>query len=148
MELIYSKIEPNRLLHIVHRVDEFYKMKDGFRRDVIGETEFLQLGAMILHKDKTFKAHKHIHKDGEDRVMTQESWVVIKGSVQCKFYDVDDTLLKTPILYTGDCSVTLDGGHTYLSLEDDTLVYEYKTGPYKGQKNDKIFLDEINNGDL
>jgi hypothetical protein len=30
-----------------------------------------------------------------------------------------------------------------LTLEDGTLVYEYKTGPYKGQENDKVFLDEI-----
>jgi len=46
-------------------------------------------------------------------------------------------------LDVGDCSVTLGGGHTYLILEDDTLVYEYKTGPYKGIENDKIFLDEV-----
>ena len=41
--------------------------------------------------------------------------------------------------------MTLGGGHTYLILEDDTLVYEYKTDLYKGQKNDKIFLDEEGN---
>ena len=28
-------------------------------------------------------------------------------------------------------------------LKDDTLVYEYKTGPYKGQKFDKELLSEI-----
>jgi hypothetical protein len=27
----------------------------------------------------------------------------------------------------------LYGGHTYQILEDDTIVYEYKTGPYEGQ---------------
>ena len=42
----------------------------------------------------------------------------------------------------GDASFTLEGGHTYEILEDDTLVYEYKTGPYEGQKLDKTFLDE------
>jgi hypothetical protein len=25
---------------------------------------------------------------------------------------------------------------------DNTLVYEYKTGPYEGQKNDKVFLED------
>jgi hypothetical protein len=25
-------------------------------------------------------------------------------------------------------------------LEDNTLVYEYKTGPYEGQEFDKIFI--------
>ena len=38
--------------------------------------------------------------------------------------------------------MTFQGGHTYEILEDDTIVYEYKTGPYKGQENDKVFIDE------
>ena len=28
------------------------------------------------------------------------------------------------------------------NLEEDTFVYEFKTGPYKGQKFDKEFLNE------
>ena len=31
---------------------------------------------------------------------------------------------------------------TFQILEDDTLVYEYKTGPYKGIENDKEFLND------
>ena len=49
------------------------------------------------------------------------------------------TLLETHILNAGDSSFTLEGGHTYEILEDDTLVYEYKTGPYEGQEKDKVF---------
>ena len=45
----------------------------------------------------------------------------------------------------GDCSMTFEGGHTYTILEDDTVVYEYKTGPYQGQKMDKVFLDDDKN---
>ena len=30
----------------------------------------------------------------------------------------------------------------YIILEDDTIVYEYKTGPYEGQEMDKVFLEE------
>jgi len=56
--------------------------------------------------------------------------------------DTDGITLAKPILNMGSCSVTLGGGHTYVILEDDTLVYEYKTGPYKGSKDDKVFLDD------
>ena len=76
-------------------------------------------------------------KDSCPRIMGSN-----KGSVKCSFYDTDGTILKEPILNVGDCSITLAGGHTYSILEDDTLVYEYKTGPYKGSENDKIFIDE------
>ena len=142
MELIYSKIEPDKLLHIVHRVESFFGIEEGHRRDIVGPKEFIQLSSMNLKEGHTFKPHQHIWKDGEDKVIAQESWVVINGSVECHFYDTDGTLLKKPILHRGDCSVTLGGGHTYLILEDDTLVYEYKTGPYKGPKDDKVFLDD------
>jgi hypothetical protein len=64
-----------------------------------------------------------------------------KGSVKCIFYDIDD-IIATPILKAGDASFTLYGGHTYQILEDDTIVYEYKTGPYEGQKLDKVFLNK------
>tara|TARA_Y100000593_G_scaffold94543_1_gene194159 strand:+ start:2070 stop:2501 length:432 start_codon:yes stop_codon:yes gene_type:complete len=142
MKKIYSKKEPDKLLHIIHRVDEFYTIEDGHRRDVVGADEFIQLSALNMNDGHTFKPHKHIWKSGEEKCIAQESWVVIKGSVECIFYDLDDTILETPILYSGDCSVTLGGGHTYKILEDDTLVYEYKTGPYKGIENDKEFLDD------
>ena len=74
-------------------------------------------------------------------MIAQESWVVIKGAVIVKMYDLDDALIATPILKAGDCSMTFQGGHTYEILEDDTIVYEYKTGPYKGQENDKEFIN-------
>ena len=141
MELIYSKLNPDRLLHIIYRERDFYDIK-GHRLDIVGPDEFLQLSSMNMKKGHTFKPHQHIWRDGEEKTIAQESWVVIKGSVECHLYDTDSTVLMKPILYGGDCSVTLGGGHTYLILEDDTLVYEYKTGPYKGIENDKVMYDE------
>jgi len=143
MKLIFSKIETDRLLHIIYKVEDFKNIIKGNRKDIINEKEFLQLSALKMKEGQTFRPHKHIWKKGEDKVITQESWVVIKGSVKCSFYDLNNNLLFEPILNVGDCSVTLAGGHTYSILEDDTLVYEYKTGPYKGQDEDKAFIDEV-----
>jgi len=46
------------------------------------------------------------------------------------------------VLYVGDASFTLGGGHNYLILEEGTIVYEYKTGPYEGQLMDKVFIND------
>tara|TARA_Y100000590_G_scaffold225827_1_gene255242 strand:+ start:872 stop:1303 length:432 start_codon:yes stop_codon:yes gene_type:complete len=143
MEKIFSILESNKLLHIIYRVNDFNDIQQTHRKDIVDSKEFIQLSALKMKEGQTFKPHQHIWKDGEKKVIAQESWVVIKGSVKCSFYDTDGTILKQPVLNAGDCSITLAGGHTYSILEDDTLVYEYKTGPYKGQENDKIFLDEI-----
>ena len=144
MKFLYSKVEPNKLLHIIHKVDEFYTIEDGHRRDIVGDDSFIQLSSMNMEKGHTFRPHQHIWKSGEKEVIAQESWVVIKGSVKCLLFDIDDTLIAETILEAGDASFTLYGGHTYEILEDDTLVYEYKTGPYEGQKNDKVFINDIN----
>jgi hypothetical protein len=137
MEKIYSKVD-GRLLHVVNRISNFKN-----RTDVIPEDNFLQCAILKMEKGKTFPPHKHITKNRHyPEQIAQESWVVIKGSVKCILYDLDDTIISEPVLYPGDASFTLFGGHTYKILEDDTLVYEYKTGPYEGQELDKMFIHE------
>jgi hypothetical protein len=137
MEKIYSKIDPDKLLHIVVRKEDILPG----RQDIVSEEHFIQCSILNMPKDKTFKPHKHIWKERTRNVIAQESWIVIRGRVQCTFYDLDDTIIATPVLEVGDASFTLEGGHNYLILEDDTLVYEYKTGPYEGQALDKTFID-------
>ncbi len=136
MEKIYSNINQAKLLHIVVRKSD---LKSG-RTDVVPEDNFIQCAILNMENGKTFKPHKHIWKERNQNVIAQESWIVIQGKVKCIFYDIDDQIIATPILNPGDSSFTLEGGHTYEILEDDTLVYEYKTGPYEGQKLDKEFL--------
>jgi len=139
MTKIYSNIVKGKLLHVVKRLSDV-ENQATFREDIIPAENFIQCSSLKLDKGKTFKPHKHIFKDGEERAIAQESWVVIRGSVKCTFYDIDDTILFEPVLKAGDVSFTLFGGHTYTILEDDTIVYEYKTGPYLGQELDKKFI--------
>jgi hypothetical protein len=136
MEKIYSKVEPEKLLHVINRLDEI-----NGRTELIPENNFIQCATLKMEKNKTFPPHKHIIKDRHyPNQIAQESWVVIKGSVKCILYDINDEVIATPILYPGDASFTLYGGHTYEILEDNTIVYEYKTGPYEGQSLDKKFI--------
>ena len=127
----------NSLCHLVIRLNEL----NTPREDVIPESEFLQLALLKMEKGKTFKPHYHIHKDiNYKTAIAQESWVVLKGKVKVTFYDIDNTIIEEPVLEAGDASVTLKGGHNFLILEDDTVVYEYKTGPYYGVEVDKNFI--------
>jgi cupin fold WbuC family metalloprotein len=137
MEKIYSKTHPDKLLHIIVRKQDAI---DG-RIDLIPSSNFIQCSIMKMENNKTFRPHKHIWKPRKREVIAQESWLVIQGKVKCHFYDLDDTLIKEPILEPGDASFTLEGGHNYTILEENTLVYEYKTGPYEGQELDKTFID-------
>lgn len=136
MEKIYSKVN-NRLLHFINRKSEI----NSNRNNLVDDNQFLQCSTMKLNKGTTFKPHKHFHREiFHKEYIPQESWLIIDGSVKCFFFDVDNSLIETKILYSGDASFTLEGGHTYEILEDNTLVYEYKTGPYLGIELDKIII--------
>jgi cupin fold WbuC family metalloprotein len=138
IERIYSKNNPEKLLHLVCRSSQ---IKDP-RIDVVDDDNFLQLAILNYEKGKTFKPHKHIYKSVGTQAIAQESWVVLRGKVKAIFYDEDDEILQEEILNEGDLSITLFGGHNYEILEEKTLVLEYKTGPYYGQSLDKVFIDD------
>jgi len=137
MQKIYSKVD-GRLLHIIWRFADF---KEG-RQEVVPSGNFIQCSAIWMpDAGHTFKPHHHIERFKiEWAKIAQESWVVLFGSVKVAFYDIDQTIIAQETLYQFDASFTLYGGHTYEALRPDTIVYEYKTGPYEGRKKDKRFI--------
>lgn len=135
---IYSKIQEGLLLHIVFKLEDF---KEG-RQDLIESENFIQCAALSFDKMKTFRPHRHKVKPGNHNdIIAQESWVIIKGRVLCTFYDIDDVLLEQIDLRAGDASFTLYGGHAYTVLSSNAKILEFKTGPYYGQSEDKVFID-------
>ncbi len=136
IENYFSKIKKELLLHqSVHIIDP---TKPG-RENISPEKESLQAAYLNLKKDQTFRAHKHIYHNRE-MPMAQESWIVISGSIEVTYYDINDEILSTTILKKGECTITYRGGHNYKSLEENSNVYELKTGPYLGQVYDKVFI--------
>lgn len=132
---IYSKVEKDLILHIINKKNEITHN----RVDLCNNQEYLQVACFKMDNNKTFRPHKHI-KCERTTDITQESWIVVKGKVKAILYDIDDTIIHEEILEQGDCSITFRGGHNYLCMEDDSIVYEYKTGPYLGQEKDKAFI--------
>ena len=132
---IYSKVDPSKLLHFVHTTRDF-----GERVDLVEPSQILQLSSQRIPAESSFRAHKHLSKQVQiPAIKAQESWVVVSGKVRVSFFDLNDSLISTFDLGPGDASVTLEGGHSYKALEE-SLVYEFKTGPYLGVDLDKSFI--------
>lgn len=137
IENIYSKIESNLVLHMIHKPETSLG-----RIDLVNSDNFIQCSSLVMQKGKTFNPHRHIVKERHfNHFVAQESWVVIRGKVRCIFYDLDNSVLCERVICSGEASFTLHGGHNYEILEDDTFVYEYKTGPYEGVELDKVFIE-------
>lgn len=136
MTEIYSRIEPDKLLHFIIRDSDI----NVERYDAICEKERLQLAVLNMKEGKTFKAHKHKYNTITTESPAMEIWVCTKGAVQCTYYDTDGSFLAVALMQPGDLTCTIEGGHNYESMEEGTRVMEIKSGPYFGQEHDKEFL--------
>lgn len=132
----FSKIDPTKLLYSIVRRGDI----TSYRTDASPDTEYLQLSARSIANNVTIRAHKHIPFLRETNI-TQEAWIILQGSVEGCFYDLDDRLIERVIFNQGDSVVLFRGGHKLTTLKEDTILYEIKTGPYYGQEADKQHIE-------
>jgi hypothetical protein len=135
MEKYYSAID-GQLNHIILTLSDLSELSSN-RVNVCPDESFLQLG-LIKSGPRSYAPHFHLdHQTPRQIIRAQESWVVMRGSVEVTLYDKDDSVQATKTLNQGDVTLTLYGGHGYKILEEGTLVYEFKSGPYEGIEIDK-----------
>lgn len=137
MKKIFSKVQPDLLLHIVLH-DDF---TPGSRENIGAPEEALQVSTICAVPETSYRAHKHLWKDSPNRHITQETWIIVAGEVKATYYDIDGAEINSVTLGAGDCSITYRGGHAYSILPGKIArIYEVKSGPYHGQAADKEFL--------
>ena len=131
MKKLFSKVDGRIICSFIlkNQINEY-------RTDLSDENELLQGSARILKKDIYVKPHKHLPVKRET-LGTQESWVVIEGKVLATLYDLDDSKLEEIELKAGSCMIFYRGGHSLKVIDDNTIFYEFKNGPYLGYDNDK-----------
>ena len=127
-----------KLCHIVVRKKDIISE----RSNLISPKNFIQVASLKLLKNKAFAPHQHIVKKAKHKkYIAQEAWVVISGCIEVSYYDIGGNFITKEKLYPGDCSITLFGGHSYKCIKNNTIVYEFKTGPYLGQSKDKFYYE-------
>ena len=134
MEKIYSKKNPKKILHIIVR----YKKILG-RNFISNPSDILQVSPQKFNKlGKICEPHIHLKKKHVlKNSITQEMWVIIKGKIKIRYYDTNKNYICYKILKSGDCSLTLSGGHYFENLQKNSVAYEIKSGPYNGRLIDK-----------
>jgi cupin fold WbuC family metalloprotein len=131
MKSIYSKLDSTLICNYIHKDDI-----TEYRTDLSPENEILQGCARILKQDIFIPPHKHKPLE-RATIGTQESWIILDGKVLAKIYDLDNTILTEIELTSGSCIIFFNGGHALTVLENNTLFYEFKNGPYYGYDTDK-----------
>ncbi len=135
---VYSKINPGQLLHCIINTLE---CSTG-RIDISPSDKFLQASVMTLPKDKHIPPHIHLsrHYSSSGPIITQESWVIMKGKIRIRLFDINNLFLIEEELTGGSLLVTFNGGHSLQCIEDGTIMLEFKNGPYLG-RDFEVFSD-------
>ena len=116
----------------------FFRFNNNITRvNLTPEKEYLQASIIKFKKKLTIKSHNHLkHPVVKNKRPIQESWILIKGKAKIFYFDTNKKLLKTLTMKPGDISISFGGGHRLDVEKVNTIIYEYKTGPYKGSKKD------------
>ena len=132
MNKIYSRVNSEKLICTIVSLEEI----TNYRTDMSPESEYLQVSARRLSKNIHVKPHKHKPVERITQI-TQEAWFIHRGKIKAEIYDIDKTFVDEFIITDGGCIVLYNGGHSLTSIEENTIFYEIKTGPYFGYENDK-----------
>ena len=129
---IYSKTEPDRLLHLILDTHEPF----ASRLDLCEAGQWLQVS--VLHLPPAKKVSPHIHQPRSRQPpggpgITQECWIVLRGEIKIRLFDLDQTLLHQQTLSSGHLLMTFYGGHALECEANGALMIECKNGPYQGR---------------
>ena len=131
--IVYSKVNHEKPLYSVVRIDTV----NDQRKDATPCTEYLQFASKKVSKGMSWPRHKHLPLE-RNTIGTQEAWIVMSVKIRASLYDIDETLCEELILNEGDVVIVYNAGHSLDVLEDNTILYEFKNGPYYGRDKDKV----------
>lgn len=101
------------------------------------ENDPIQVGVWNHSKNTVLQPHIHnIYEKLTDR--TSEVLIVSRGSIHADIYGYSENLVAEFTIEEGDILICLAGGHGYQILEENTLVFEIKNGPYPGPEVDRV----------
>lgn len=130
-----KRIERDGKLYAIY--DSFSALERGVKW--YGQnSDGIQVASMFYDRGKVVKPHLHKFRPRSSDY-TQECVIVIKGKMEFSFYDQGKVFLDKVILNSGDLIVGFQGYHGMEVLEDGTIYFEIKNGPFTGL--DKEFMD-------
>ena len=92
----------------------------------------------VLKLPAAKKVNPHIHQPRQSNAsagsgITQECWIVLRGELKIRLFDLDHAPLHQQALSQGHMLVTFYGGHALESGSAGALMIECKNGPYLGR---------------
>mgnify|MGYP006079828175 CR=1 FL=1 len=119
------------LLAVIIKFSDIDKDKDF----VTENNEDFQVASFNLKGGESIL--NHYHPEQERKIFsTCEMITLIEGKIRINIFDLEQNLIKSEILTSGDSVALLRGGHG-IEIIDNSKFIESKQGPYV-EKSDKV----------
>jgi len=108
------------------------------------KVEPIQASRMCYNGGKMFDTHKHKMRPRLSNY-TQECFIIHKGKIRIEIYSEESSMdslnnIGTIEAKAGDIVILYKGYHGLIVLEDNSIFYEIKNGPFTNVKEDKEYL--------
>ncbi|QDL56079.1 hypothetical protein [Rhodoferax aquaticus] len=127
----FSKHNSEAVLHVIADVNQV----DEVRQDLTSPDQLLQASIIRLVNGKQVGPHAHELRTTHMTipVRTQECWFVFRGCIEVQLFDEDQGFMGKYELHAGQLLITFAGGHALNCVKADTVLLEFKNGPYLGR---------------
>ena len=109
------------------------------RTNLTEPSQIIQASLINMTRFQSVPRHEHLPIE-RYTTGTGEGWLVLNGSVEAEIFDIDQTSLGKYILKKFDMILMFNGGHSLYATKKNSVIFEFKNGPFKGSDSDKIYF--------
>jgi hypothetical protein len=101
--------------------------------------QIIQASLINMSRFDSVPNHRHLPIE-RYTTGTGEGWLVLNGSFEAEIFDIDQTSLGKYLLKKFDMILMFNGGHSLHATKKNSILFEFKNGPFKGSDSDKIYF--------
>ena len=131
---VNSKIHTNLNLCNLVFYGKFYN-----RTNLTEPSQIIQTSLINMTRFQSVPRHEHLPIE-RYTTGTGEGWLVLNGSFEVEIFDIDQTSLGRYLLKKFDVILMFNGGHSLYATKKNSVIFEFKNGPFKGSDSDKIYF--------
>jgi hypothetical protein len=109
------------------------------RTNLTEPSQILQASLIKMTRFQSVPRHEHLSIE-RYTTGTGEGWLVLNGSFEAEIFDIDQTSLGKYLLKKFDMILMFNGGHSLYATKKNSVLFEFKNGPFKGSDSDKIYF--------
>lgn len=109
------------------------------RTNLTDPDKIIQSSLIKMIKFQSVPKHEHLPIERHTKG-TGEGWLILQGSFEVEIFDIDRVSIGKYFLKKFDMLIMFNGGHALRATKKNSIMFEFKNGPFRGSDSDKIYF--------